>query len=246
MAAMPVRYDAALCLKIEKGPFATNGEVHRPEYETIAALGNMCLNDNMESVIKANELCNTYGMDTMAVGAVIAFAMECYEKGIITRKDTDGIELTWGNGAAVVAVTEKMGKREGFGAVLADGVAKAAERIGKGSEAYAMHVGGHRLPYHDARNNPALGTNMISDAQPACHMEVQGSGRLNNGAPLGADPCCNSPSWKRTATSTKKALCSSPVTPIFSCYHRQRCALSTPLTLLFRWWNCWPRSPAGI
>jgi aldehyde:ferredoxin oxidoreductase len=189
--ACPVRCGALI--KVEKGAFATKGEVHRPEYESIAALGNMCLNDNLESVIKANELCNLYGMDTMAVGGIIAFAMECYENGIITKKDTDGIELTWGNGAAVVALAEKIGKRQGFGEVLADGVAKAAERIGKGSEQYAMHVGRHRIPYHDPRNSPALGATFIYDAQPACHMESHGNRLLEAGVSLGPDPLLQSP-----------------------------------------------------
>jgi len=189
--ACPIRCGALI--NIEEGPFATKGEVHRPEYETIASLGNMCLNDSIESVIKANELCNLYGIDTMAVGNVIAFAMECYEKGIITRKDTDGIDLTWGNGAAIVALVEKIGKREGFGAILADGSAEAAERIGKDSEAFAMHVGRHRLPYHDARNTPARGTMIIADAQPGCHVEMQGSGLLESGVALGNDPLLQPP-----------------------------------------------------
>jgi aldehyde:ferredoxin oxidoreductase len=180
-------------IRIKEGPFATKSEVHRPEYETLAALGNMCLNDNLESVIKANEVCNLYGMDTMAVGCVIAFSMECYEKGLITRSDVDDLDLKWSNSAAVVALAEKIGKREGFGAVLADGVAKAAERIGKGSEEFAMHVGGHRLPYHDPRNRPALGTSMISDAHPACHMYSHGPGLLESGIPLGSDPLLKFP-----------------------------------------------------
>ena len=189
--ACPVRCGAII--QVKEGPFATKGEVHRPEYETLAALGALCLNDSVESVIRANEICNLYGLDTMAVGNVIAFAMECYENGLITKADTDGIELTWGNGEAVVAVTEKMAKREGFGAMLADGVEKAAERIGKGSKEYAMHVHGHRLPYHDPRNSPTLGTSLISNPQPACHMDTEGTNLLEQGAPLGSDPLLQSP-----------------------------------------------------
>ena len=180
-------------IQVKEGSFATRGEVHRPEYETLAGLGALCLNDDVESVIKANEICNLYGVDTIAAGGVIAFAMECYENGLIGMEETDGIELTWGNGKAVVALTEKIGRREGFGAVLADGVKKAAERIGKGSEKYAMHVGGHRLPYHDPRLSPCLGTNYVADAQPACHMGPQGSTLLEQGASLGSDPLLQSP-----------------------------------------------------
>ena len=189
--ACPVRCGAIL--QVKEGPFATKGEVRRPEYETLAALGTLCLNDNAESVIRANEICNLYGLDTMAVGNVIAFAMECYENGLITKEDTDGIELTWGNSEALVAVVDKMAKREGFGAVLADGVEKAAQRIGKGSEKYAMHVHGHRIPYHDPRNSPALGTSIMSDAQPACHMNTEGTNLLEQGVPLGSDPLLQSP-----------------------------------------------------
>jgi aldehyde:ferredoxin oxidoreductase len=144
-------------------------------------------------VIKANEICNLYGMDTIAVGGVIAFAIECYEKGLITAKETDGIDLRWGNGQAVVALTEKIARREGLGEVLADGVKRAAERLGKGSEKYAMHVGGRGLPYHDPRLSPTLGTYYIADAQPACHMGPQGTGLLEQGLPLGSDPILQSP-----------------------------------------------------
>lgn len=189
--ACPVRCGAII--RVNEGPFATRGEMHRPEYETLAALGTLCLNDNVEAVIKANEICNLYGLDTMAVGNVIAFAMECYENGLINQEDTEGIELNWGNSEAIVALTERMAKREGFGAVLADGVEKAAQRIGRGSQKYAMHVHGHRLPYHDPRNSPALGTSIMSDAQPACHMNTEGTNLLEQGLPLGSDPLLQSP-----------------------------------------------------
>ncbi len=200
--ACPVRCGAII--QVKEGPFATKGEVHRPEYETLAALGALCLNDSVESVIRANEICNLYGLDTMAVGNVIAFAMECYENGLITKADTDGIELTWGNGEAVVAVTEKMAKREGFGAVLADGVEKAAERIGKGSEEYAMHVHGHRIPYHDPRNIPCKGTTYMSDPQPSSHMENEGTGLLEQGIALGSDPLLQPPGLKVYGDYDKK------------------------------------------
>jgi aldehyde:ferredoxin oxidoreductase len=189
--ACPVRCGAII--QVREGPFATNGEMRRPEYETLAALGTLCLNDNVEAVIKANEICNLYGLDTMAVGNAIAFAMECYENGLISRKDTDGIELNWGDGAAIVALTGRIARREGFGATLADGVEKAAQHIGRGAQEYAMHVHGHRLPYHDPRNSPALGTSIISDAQPACHMNTEGTNLLEQGLPLGTDPLLESP-----------------------------------------------------
>jgi aldehyde:ferredoxin oxidoreductase len=193
-------------IQVKEGPFATKGGVHRPEYETLAALGALCLNDSVESVIKANQICNLYGLDTMAVGNVIAFAMECYENGLIGKGDTDGIELTWGNAAAVVALAEKIARREGFGSVLADGVAKAAGRIGKGAEKYAMHVHGHRLPYHDPRNSPSKGTIYMADAQPAAHMDTEGTALLEQGIALGTDPHLQSPGLKVYDDYDKKGL----------------------------------------
>jgi aldehyde:ferredoxin oxidoreductase len=123
----------------------------RPEYETLAAFGAMCLNSNIEVIAMANYLCNIYGLDTIFTGTIIAFAMECYEHGIITRADTDGIELTWGNPKAMFAVIEKIAHREGIGDILADGVKVAAERIGRGAEEYAVHIGGQELGLHDPK-----------------------------------------------------------------------------------------------
>jgi len=146
---------------------------HKPEYETLCMFGTNCLNDNLESIIKVNDICNRYGLDTISAGATISFAIECYENGIITKKDTDGIEMTWGNHKAIVAMTEKLARREGFGAVLANGAKVAAEKIGKGSEKYAIHIHGQELPAHD----PKLGYHFAStyrlDPTPARH--TQGS-----------------------------------------------------------------------
>ena len=105
----------------------------------------------------------------MSAGASIAFAMECYERGIINKDDTGGIELTWGNAPSILSMLEKMAKREGFGAVLADGVKKAAEQIGQGSEEFAMHIGGQEIPYHDPRTMPGRGAMYISDPTPSRH-----------------------------------------------------------------------------
>ena len=99
--------------------------------------------------------------------------MECYENGLIGDSETDGIPLTWGNAEAVVALTERIARRDGIGELLADGVKLAALRIGKGREAFAMHVGGHRIPYHDPRVSPSIGTGYIADAQPASHCDPQ-------------------------------------------------------------------------
>ena len=143
--------------------------VHKPEYETSAAFGMMLLNDNLESIIKANDICNRYGLDTISAGAIIAFAIECYENGVISKEDTGGIELGWGNHEAILAMTEKLAKRDGFGDVLADGVKGAAERIGKGSEEYAIHAGGQEVAMHDPKFMPFMAPSYECDPTPGRH-----------------------------------------------------------------------------
>jgi aldehyde:ferredoxin oxidoreductase len=138
-------------MKAGTGEYKYPANTRRPEYETYSTFGSLCLNNNLESINMINHICNSYGLDTISAGCTIAFAIECYENGIITKEDTDGIELTWGNHRAMVAMTEKMAKREGFGDTLADGVKIAAERIGKGSEQYAIHIGGQELGMHDPK-----------------------------------------------------------------------------------------------
>ena len=142
---------------------------HKPEYETLAMFGTLTLNDNLESIIKINEICNRYGIDTISAGAVIAFAIECYENGLIDRNVTDGIELTWGNHEAIVTMAERLAKRVGFGDVLADGVKVAADRIGRGAEEYAVHVHGQEVPAHDPKYLPGLATTYFADATPSRH-----------------------------------------------------------------------------
>ncbi|MHA1382211.1 MAG: aldehyde ferredoxin oxidoreductase family protein [Candidatus Helarchaeota archaeon] len=146
-------------------------EIHRPEYETLASFGSMCLNDNIESIIEANYICNTYGLDTISAGAIIAFAIECYEKGILSKNETDGIELTWGNHEAIVQILQKIASRNGFGDILADGVKKAAEKIGKGAKQFAMHVHGQEIPMHDPRLSPSFATTYVTDPTPGRHTQ---------------------------------------------------------------------------
>jgi len=160
---------------VEDGPYAIQ-DAQKPEYETLGAYGAMTLNNNLESIILCNDLCNRAGIDTISAGCTIAFAIECYENGLIDSSDTDGIELTWGNHAAIVAMTQKLVAREGFGDVLADGVKVASEKIGSGSEEYAVHVLGQEFPMHDPRlaqaqeaQLPALGIIYQSDATPGRH-----------------------------------------------------------------------------
>jgi aldehyde:ferredoxin oxidoreductase len=200
--ACPIRCGAIIEQK--NGPFAIPGETHRPEYESLAALGSLLLNDNLEAVIKANDICNRYGIDTISTGTAIAFAMECYENGLINRNEADGLDVAWGNAETIVALTEKIARREGFGAVLADGPAIAAQRIGKNSAKYVMAVRGKGMPFHDPRMSPAGGTAFIADANPGHHMNSQITGMLENGVPIGSDPALQVPKMTPFADFDKK------------------------------------------
>ena len=137
-------------VKIEEGPYKMDGP--GPEYETLAALGTMCLIDNLNAVSFANDLCNRYGIDTISTGVAIAFAMEAYEKGLIHKEDTGGIELKWGDEQAMIAMVHQIGKKEKLGALLGQGVKRAAEKLGGDSWKYAVHVKGmessHARPAH--------------------------------------------------------------------------------------------------
>jgi len=119
--------------KVETGKWPV-GETDRPEYETLAAFGTMTLNHDVESIIACNHICNRYGLDTISVGATVAWAIECYENGILSRDETGGIEMAWGNGSAIVAATQAIADQTGFGKILALGSARAAAKLGKGRE----------------------------------------------------------------------------------------------------------------
>jgi aldehyde:ferredoxin oxidoreductase len=158
-------------MKAGTGEYKYEAGAHKPEYETLAMFGSNLLNGNLASIIKLNDICNREGLDTISAGACIAFAIECYENGLITKKDTDGLEMTWGNHKSIVAMTEKLAKREGFGDVLADGVKKAAEKIGKGSEKYAMHIAGQEVPAHDSRGGIGFAIGYGTEPTPARHTQ---------------------------------------------------------------------------
>jgi len=136
--------------RVEEGPFATP-VYGGPEYETTAGFTTFMLQKDIEPVIKANYLCNIYGLDTISTSHMIAFAMICYEKGLITTKDTDGLEVKWGDPDVVIKLIEKIARREGFGDLLAEGVRRAAEKIGGEAPKIALHVKGLEMPYHDPR-----------------------------------------------------------------------------------------------
>ncbi len=156
------------CGAIMKVPEVNLEETHRPEYETCASFGHLLLNDDLMSIFKANDLCNRAGIDTISAGATIAFAIECYENNLISKDDTDGLELTWGNSEAILTLLNKMINREGFGDLLADGSKIAAEKLGKGSE-YAMHSMGQELGMHSPKYYKNMGTTFAFDPTPGKH-----------------------------------------------------------------------------
>ncbi len=191
-------------IELTEGRFKTKEEIHRPEYETLAGMGTLCLNDNVEAVIKANEICNLYGIDTIAAGGAVAFAIECFENGLINTNDTKGLKLKWGDGDVVVKLTEMIARQEGIGHLLSQGVKRASEKIGGDSDQFAMHVGGHRLSFHDPRLSPARSTNYICNPQPGHHMGPQGSDLLENGVDLADHPMLKSPRLDVYADYDKK------------------------------------------
>ena len=140
-----------------------------PEYESTYSLGSTLGIDYLPAVIAADRLCDEYGIDTMSAGVVIGFAMELYEKGILTKKDTDGLELKFGNHGILLEMLRKITYREGLGDTLSQGTRKAAEIISKGSEAYAMHVKGLELPAYDVRGAKAHGLNYATSYTGADH-----------------------------------------------------------------------------
>ena len=163
------------CKKVveAKEPYSIDATYGGPEYETIAALGSNCAIDDIVAVAKANELCNKYGLDTISTGAVIAFAMECYEKGIITKKDTEGMDLRFGNGKAMINLIEMIAKREGIGDILAEGSKRAARKFGKGTERFAVHVKGEELAMHDGRVKGMVGFGYAVSPIGADHVVVE-------------------------------------------------------------------------
>jgi len=172
------RYHCRACVvgcgrlvEIKEGVYKTPNSMG-PEYETIAAFGNNCMNEDLESIIRMNYLANAYGVDTISVGSVIAFAMECFERGHLTKKDTNGIELTWGNQKAIFELLEKIRKREGIGDLLADGVKVASEKIGSGSDKFALHVKGLELPMHDPRAFASWAIAFATANRGACHNQA--------------------------------------------------------------------------
>jgi len=154
--------------EVKDGPYAGT-HVSGPEYETLFALGSLCGNKNLESIAKANEMCNRLGMDTISAGNVIAFGMECYSKGLIIKKQLDGVNLEFGNHEAIITMISNIAYRKGIGDIFAEGVKKASEKI-KGSQPFAVHVKGLELPGYDPRATEEMALSYVTSDRGACHL----------------------------------------------------------------------------
>ena len=155
-----------------------------PEYETICCLGPLCGIGDLQAIARANELCNTFVMDTITTGCTLAFAMECFEHGLIGLDDTDGIELRFGNAEAMLTLIEKIGRREGFGQLLAEGSKRAADRIGGDAHFFAMQVKGQELAMHDPRGKYNVGIAYALSEIGADHLVITHDTTLANAESL--------------------------------------------------------------
>lgn len=144
-------------------------DVRRPDYETIAGFGAAILNDDLELVTACHDACNRYGLDAVSSSATIAWVCEAVEEGMLSADDLDGIDMRWGNGEGALALTIKMGRNEGCGTWLRDGLARASKRVGKGSERFAVHIHGQEPAYHDSRFTSLMGVTYIADPTPGRH-----------------------------------------------------------------------------
>lgn len=154
---------------VKKGKFKTPKH-DGAEYESLSAFTAFVFNENMDAAIHSSYLCDEYGIDTISTGGIIAFAMECYENGLISKEDTEGLNLSWGNAAILPVLVEKISKREGIGDILADGVLKAAKKIGKNAEKFAIHCKGLEGPAHDPRSGKALAVTYGTANRGMCHI----------------------------------------------------------------------------
>lgn len=158
-----------------KGRWRVDPKYGGPEYESLASLGPSLQVDDLIAVCKSNEICNYLAMDTISAGATLAWAMECYEKGIITDADTGGIPLRFADADGVVAWLERIANREGFGDLLAEGSQRAAEAIGRGSEQFLTTVKGLEMAMHDPRHMPRMRESYLLAPTGGDHMQQQGN-----------------------------------------------------------------------
>ncbi len=156
-------------VKVADGPYAID-EGPGPQYETVAAFGSMLVIEDLAAIIKMSEMANRYGMDTISCGGTIAFATECFEKGLISSGDLDGAQLRWGSADDALAIMEKIATRDGFGDVLAEGSRAAARKIGKNSEDYTVEIKGLEFALYDVRGSHGHGLGFMTANRGACHV----------------------------------------------------------------------------
>ncbi|MFW9966934.1 MAG: aldehyde ferredoxin oxidoreductase family protein [Candidatus Thorarchaeota archaeon] len=154
--------------RVREGPYKYIGG--SPEFESQSSLGSRCGNDNLESVLYSHHLANMYGMDTISLGATISWAMEAWDEGLLTSEDTGGLDLSWGNHETVVKLTEMIALREGFGDVLAEGSARAAEKIGRGTDKFVMTVKKQEIAGQEPRAQKSMGLAAVTAARGADHL----------------------------------------------------------------------------
>jgi aldehyde:ferredoxin oxidoreductase len=153
-------------------PYSIDPAYGGPEYESVAALGSLCGISDLPAICKANELCNKYTLDTISTGMSIAFAMECYERGILTGEDTGGLDLRFGNTEAMLRLVEMIGERQGLGDLLAEGPDRAAKVIGHGSERWSLTVKRQPLPMHEPRGKLGVALSYALSPTGADHLEA--------------------------------------------------------------------------
>ncbi len=163
-------------VRVDGKPSAYGG----PEYESLGALGPNCGVGDLHAVAKANELCNAYMLDTISTGMTISFAMECFEHGLLTLEDTGGLDLRFGNAEAMLTMIEWIALRKGLGNLLAEGVRRAAEKIGGEARYFAIHVKGQELPMHEPRGKYNVGMGYAVSEIGADHLVVAHDGMLAN------------------------------------------------------------------
>ncbi len=156
-----------LC-SVRNGPYPIE-ETHKPEYESLCAFGTLCLIDDLERIYEINDRLNRAGIDTISAGTCVAWAMEAFERGLLTEKDLDGLRLQWGDADAALEVVQKIIDGEGIGKLLKDGVKRAAEQLGQGSAEFAIHAGGQELPMHDGRYDAGQGLCYEAEPTPGRH-----------------------------------------------------------------------------
>ncbi len=157
--------------EVPDGPYAGT-RLHSVEYETLNAFGANILNADLDSILYANRLCDDLGLDTISAGRAVAFAMELWDRGILSAGDTGGLKLEWGDMEVTLQLVRLMAYRQGFGGLLAEGVRRAAQVIGRGSEEYAMHVKGMEIAAQDGRAQKSMGLAHVTSSRGADHLKA--------------------------------------------------------------------------